>query len=96
MVSRFDSTHLLKEDRNQPDSEATTDQLVRSNVIAGSPDTVAARILELRERVGPFGTIVMQAFDWDDAAVQRRSIELMATEVMPRINRSLAPAIAAK
>jgi hypothetical protein len=30
--------------------------------------------------------------DWVDARLARRSMELMATEVMPRVNRAIASA----
>ena len=34
--------------------------------------------------------------DWDDKALWKRSMELMATEVMPALRRELGTAIAAK
>jgi hypothetical protein len=51
---------------------------------------VAEEILELREEVGPFGTLLYCGHDWADPALGRRSLELMATEVMPHVNRALA------
>ncbi len=58
-------------------------------VIHGSPDTVARKILELREQVGHFGTLLYAAHDWQDEARMKRSMRLMAQEVMPRVNRAL-------
>ncbi|MGD9601747.1 MAG: LLM class flavin-dependent oxidoreductase [Gammaproteobacteria bacterium] len=57
-------------------------------VIHGSPETVARKILALRERVGDFGTLLYAAHDWQDKPAMKRSMELMATEVMPRVNRA--------
>jgi alkanesulfonate monooxygenase SsuD/methylene tetrahydromethanopterin reductase-like flavin-dependent oxidoreductase (luciferase family) len=57
--------------------------------IHGTPDEVATRIVELRRQVGPFGTLVYAGHDWADVTLSRRSMELMATEVMPRVNRLL-------
>ena len=37
----------------------------------------------------------MTAHDWTDKAAMRRSMELLATEVMPRVNAALAQAEAA-
>jgi hypothetical protein len=43
----------------------------------------------LREQVGPFGEIVYAGMDLVDPALGRRSMELMAHEVMPRVNQAL-------
>jgi alkanesulfonate monooxygenase SsuD/methylene tetrahydromethanopterin reductase-like flavin-dependent oxidoreductase (luciferase family) len=59
-------------------------------VIAGDPDTVARQILELREKVGPFGKLVLVAHDWDDRESWLRSLELFAGEVVPAVDRALA------
>jgi alkanesulfonate monooxygenase SsuD/methylene tetrahydromethanopterin reductase-like flavin-dependent oxidoreductase (luciferase family) len=56
-------------------------------VIAGTPQTVAERILEFREEVGAFGTLLYTGHDWVEPALARRSMELMAKEVLPRILR---------
>ena len=58
-------------------------------VIHGSPDTVAEKVLALREEVGDFGTLVYAAHDWTDKARMKNSIRLMAEEVMPRINSAI-------
>jgi alkanesulfonate monooxygenase SsuD/methylene tetrahydromethanopterin reductase-like flavin-dependent oxidoreductase (luciferase family) len=55
-------------------------------VIAGTPARVADRILEFRGEVGAFGTLLYTGHDWTDPALARRSMELMANEVWPRIN----------
>lgn len=58
-------------------------------VIHGSPDTVARKLLELREEVGHFGTLLYAAHDWQRKAEMKNSMRLMAQEVMPRINQAL-------
>lgn len=58
-------------------------------VIHGSPATVARKLLELREAIGHFGTIVYAAHDWQDKRAMKNSMRLMAEDVMPRINRAL-------
>jgi len=59
-------------------------------VIHGSPETVAKKIVALRNSVGDFGTLLYAAHDWQDKVAMKRSMGLMATEVMPRVNRLLA------
>ena len=55
-------------------------------VIAGTPESVAEQILAFRKEVGPFGTLLYTGHDWVDPGLARRSMELMAKEVMPRIS----------
>ena len=53
-------------------------------------NSVAEQILKLREAVGDFGEIVYAGMDWVDPKLANRSMELMATEVMPRVNAAIA------
>ena len=78
------------------DDELTVDWAIENIVIAGSPATVAEKLLAVREQIGPFGTIVLTGLDWDDKALWKRSMALMAKEVMPRLEQATVPAIAAK
>jgi len=50
---------------------------------------VVDQILAFRELVGPFGTLMYTGHDWADIPLARRSMELMATEVMPKVNKAL-------
>jgi alkanesulfonate monooxygenase SsuD/methylene tetrahydromethanopterin reductase-like flavin-dependent oxidoreductase (luciferase family) len=55
--------------------------------LMGSPETVADGIVALFEDVGGFGTLLVTVYDYaDDPAAYRRSLELLATEVLPRVN----------
>jgi alkanesulfonate monooxygenase SsuD/methylene tetrahydromethanopterin reductase-like flavin-dependent oxidoreductase (luciferase family) len=80
----------FKHDPSVPDSECTLDYVLRHLVIYGTPGRVAEQIVDLRRTVGPFGTLLYCGHDWADPALARRSLELMATEVMPRVTRALA------
>jgi alkanesulfonate monooxygenase SsuD/methylene tetrahydromethanopterin reductase-like flavin-dependent oxidoreductase (luciferase family) len=82
----------FKHDASIPDSECTLDYVLKHLVIFGTPDRVAEEISSLRHKVGPFGTLLYCGHDWHDAGLARRSMELMATEVMPRVNRILGEA----
>jgi alkanesulfonate monooxygenase SsuD/methylene tetrahydromethanopterin reductase-like flavin-dependent oxidoreductase (luciferase family) len=79
----------FKHDAAMPDSECTLSYVLDRLVIRGTPERVAERIVELRQQVGPFGTLLYVGHDWHDPALARRSMELMATQVMPRVNRAL-------
>ncbi|MCC2665067.1 MAG: hypothetical protein K0S35_2989, partial [Geminicoccaceae bacterium] len=41
------------------DAKLTVDWAIDNIVIAGSPATVAEKLLAVRDQVGPFGTIVL-------------------------------------
>ena len=74
---------------DQPKEEVTLEQSLRTQVIAGAVDDVVDQILAMRELIGPFGTIVYTGADWADEVLGRRSMELMAEKVMPRLNDAL-------
>jgi alkanesulfonate monooxygenase SsuD/methylene tetrahydromethanopterin reductase-like flavin-dependent oxidoreductase (luciferase family) len=81
--------NLFKLDQSQPDSEITADAIASKLVIAGSVNSVVDQILAFREKTGAFGTLVYACHDWLDPALGRRSMELMAERVMPRLNAAL-------
>jgi alkanesulfonate monooxygenase SsuD/methylene tetrahydromethanopterin reductase-like flavin-dependent oxidoreductase (luciferase family) len=80
---------LFKTRRDQPDHEVTLDGICDALIIYGSPDKVADEILKFRERVGDFGTLLYAGKDWRDPALARRSMILMAEQVLPRVNAAI-------
>src|SRR5437016_7895087 len=76
---------IFKRHESEDDSAVTLERLLDELVIWGTPAKVADEILRLREQAGPFGEIVYAGMDWVEPKLARRSMELMATEVMPRI-----------
>lgn len=81
--------NLFKLDPNQPDSEITPDYVTNKLVIAGSVNSVVDQILAFREKTGDFGTLYYACQDWLDPALGKRSMQLMAEEVMPRVNAAI-------
>ncbi len=54
--------------------------------VVGSPDDVTRRLRELHAAVGGFGTVLQLIYDWgDQEACNRRSMELLAHEVIPQL-----------
>ena len=41
------------------------------------------------EETGPFGTLVMMSYDWDDKEAWVHSMELFQNELMPALNKAL-------
>jgi alkanesulfonate monooxygenase SsuD/methylene tetrahydromethanopterin reductase-like flavin-dependent oxidoreductase (luciferase family) len=83
---------IFKTRPEQPDEELTPQYVTDKLVIRGSVSKVVDELLAFHERVGDFGELVYGGMDWVDARLARRSMELMATEVMPRVNAALARA----
>jgi alkanesulfonate monooxygenase SsuD/methylene tetrahydromethanopterin reductase-like flavin-dependent oxidoreductase (luciferase family) len=81
--------NLFKLDQNQPDSEITADYVTQKLVVAGTVNSVVDQILAFREKTGDFGTLLYPCHDWLDPALAKRSMQLMAEEVMPRVNAAL-------
>jgi alkanesulfonate monooxygenase SsuD/methylene tetrahydromethanopterin reductase-like flavin-dependent oxidoreductase (luciferase family) len=86
---RAGRANLFKERKEQPDAEITTDYLVDKLVIAGSVASVVDQLLAYREFMGEFGTLYYCGMDWVDARLGKRSMQLLAEEVMPRVNAAL-------
>jgi alkanesulfonate monooxygenase SsuD/methylene tetrahydromethanopterin reductase-like flavin-dependent oxidoreductase (luciferase family) len=80
---------IFKRHPEEDDSAVTLERLLDELVICGTPAKVADEILRLRELAGPFGEICYAGMDWVDPHLARRSMELTATEVMPRVNAAL-------
>ena len=81
---------VFKEHKDQSDAEVTLDFVLDRLVIAGTVNKVVDEILAFRERVGDFGELVYAGMDWVDAKLEKRSMQLMAEEVMPRVNAAIA------
>ncbi len=88
-IERAGRMDLFKAYPDQPDEEVTVQHSLDTGVLAGTVDSVVDQILAFRETVGPFGTLMYTGHDWADVALSRRSMELMATEVLPKINKAL-------
>ena len=56
-------------------------------ILFGSADEVADKILEFREEVGEFGTLLYAGHDWADVDLAKNSMKLMEDKVMPKINK---------
>lgn len=87
-LARAGALHIMRDDPGQPDTELATGRCLERLVIAGTPQGVADQILAFRDEVGEFGTLLYTGHDWVEPALARRSMELMAKEVWPRVTAS--------
>ncbi len=89
-------SELFKKDRAASDDTVTTEQAVEDLVIYGTPSQVADKLEAFRDEVGDFGTLLYAGHDWADVALARRSMVLMAEQVMPRLRAPFEQARAAE
>jgi alkanesulfonate monooxygenase SsuD/methylene tetrahydromethanopterin reductase-like flavin-dependent oxidoreductase (luciferase family) len=80
---------VFKHDRDEPDEALSLDRILDDLVICGSVNSVVDQILAFREVTGDFGELVIAGMDWVDEGLTKRSLRLMAEEVMPRVNEAL-------
>jgi len=80
---------IFKMHEHEDDSQVTLERLLDKLVLCGTVNQVVEQVLALREQAGPFGEIVYAGMDWVDPALGKRSMELMAEQVMPKVNRAL-------
>jgi alkanesulfonate monooxygenase SsuD/methylene tetrahydromethanopterin reductase-like flavin-dependent oxidoreductase (luciferase family) len=89
LVTGGGRSNLFKADQDMPDSEVTPAYATEKLVIAGTVQSVVDQILAFREQVGDFGTLLYACHDWVDPVLGKRSMQLMAEEVMPRVNAAI-------
>jgi alkanesulfonate monooxygenase SsuD/methylene tetrahydromethanopterin reductase-like flavin-dependent oxidoreductase (luciferase family) len=79
----------FKESRDMADADVTLDYVIDKLAIWGSPQKVADKLLAFREEIGDFGTLLYAGKDWLDRDLARRSMVLMAEQVMPAVDAAL-------
>jgi len=81
--------YVFKSYKEQPEEEITHDYVMDHCVFHGTVNKVVDQILKMREETGDFGELVYAGMDWVDAGLAKRSMQLMAEEVMPRVNAAI-------
>jgi alkanesulfonate monooxygenase SsuD/methylene tetrahydromethanopterin reductase-like flavin-dependent oxidoreductase (luciferase family) len=83
---------MYKTDPEMSDSEVTPEFVLRTSAMVGSVETVVERIEAVTETTGGFGTLLQLGHDFSEhPETLRQSMELLAGEVLPRVNGSAAP-----
>lgn len=80
---------IFKRSEDEDDSLLTLERVLDDLVICGTVNQVVDQVLALREEVGDFGELVYAGMDQVDPRLSSRSMELMAHEVMPRVNEAI-------
>jgi alkanesulfonate monooxygenase SsuD/methylene tetrahydromethanopterin reductase-like flavin-dependent oxidoreductase (luciferase family) len=87
--------YVFKSHKEQLDDEITLDYVMANCVFAGTVNKVVDQILAMREETGDFGELVYAGMDWVDPALAKRSMQLMAEQVMPRVNAAIGKSASA-
>lgn len=69
-----------------PGVDPIEDMIASGFVVIGTPDDAIAQLERLSEQSGGFGTFLQLAHNWADFAQTKRSYELFAQYVIPKIN----------
>lgn len=90
VLSRANYTVVMKDDPKTPDDKVSVESLIRSMVIYGSPKTVTEKLAAFRERVGPFGTLLMASMDGsgDNRAREWETMRHLAETVAPALRKA--------
>ena len=87
LTRRGPGVDMWKRNPEMADEEVNLDYYMDEVFIVGDPDQVTRQLLDLRERIGPFGTLVHVAHDWDDRNAWLKNLELFNNEVLPSLNK---------
>ena len=80
----------LKPDPEIPDETITPEYMLENLWIVGDPEECAHRIRQMHADVGGFGTLLLMCHDWvQDRPKWFRSLDLMANEVLPLVERAV-------
>ena len=95
LFSTFGLLDLYKHDPSVADSEVTPDYLAEHGWLVGSVETVTEKLAEQNLQLGGFGSLLLFTFDYsEDPEPWRQSMELLAKEVMPRVNKMIPAGVA--
>src|SRR6186713_1530214 len=89
---RGNRLYVFKSHKEQPDAEITLDFVMDNCVFCGTVNKVVDQILAMHAETGDFGELVYAGMDWVDPTLARRSMQLMAEEVVPRVNAAIGRA----
>ena len=87
LTRRGPGVGMWKRNAEQADVDCNLDYFMDEVLIVGDPPEVTRQLLELRAKIGDFGTLVLVAHDWDDRRQWLRSLELFANEVRPALKK---------
>lgn len=89
-LATYKMTKIFKPDQSMSDDELTVPKMLDMMVLSGSPKRVLDKLVALVDEIGWFGTLLVTHKDWDNPAMHRNSMRLIAEQVMPRLGQHMA------
>ena len=91
LFANFRLLSVFKHDQAVPDSDVTPEYLVDHNWLVGSPKTVAAKLADMVDESGGFGTLLVINFDFmDEYQAWSASQQALMEEIVPQFARRAA------
>lgn len=78
---------FIAPDGHPSPDDVTWEEAAESMVAYGSPNTVLDKLVSLRDTTGHFGVLTLLTHEWDQPEFCRRSMRLLAEDVMPEFSR---------
>jgi len=88
-LEKYKKLDILKKNPENKHEKINPKKLLEDLVIYGDVNTVAEKILKLREDVGKFDTITYVGIDWKNPILAKKSLKLMGQKVMDKINKNI-------
>ena len=88
-LKKYNKLDILKKNPNDKNENISPEKLLKDLVICGDEETVTEKILDLRDKVGIFDTLTYVGIDWQDPLLAKKSMELLGSKVIQRVNKFL-------
>ena len=74
-------------DEVRAEVDVQVNEALEDQVIAGDPQAVLDQLVAFRDVTGHFGTLLATGHDWDEEGLWRKSMTLLAEDVMPKFRQ---------
>lgn len=75
------------DDAVRAEVEVQVNEALEDQIIVGGPQSVLDQLVAFRDETGDFGTLLATGHDWDKPDMWRRSMTLLAEDVMPKFRQ---------
>jgi alkanesulfonate monooxygenase SsuD/methylene tetrahydromethanopterin reductase-like flavin-dependent oxidoreductase (luciferase family) len=96
-LKSFNGTSVLKAHKDLSDEDLTAQYCLDTMVLSGSAKTVLDKLIDFTDLMGgPFGALTLCFKEWEKPEVHKRSMRLLAEDVMPKLRAYCMQTVAAE
>lgn len=88
-LKKYNKLDILKKNPDDKRENISPEKLLKDLVICGDVETVTEKILDLRDKVGEFETLTYVGIDWQNPILAKKSMKLLGSQVINKVNRFL-------